>query len=79
MPDTKHTYTHIDVPGILTGMYICNDCGAQAVTPELIKHYPNCKPNESERWRKFYNDAPDKDDFRVYDNLISMVKGLIAK
>jgi hypothetical protein len=54
--------TAVDLPELAqfgkgTTVYQCADCGAYSLeTPLDIKHYPNCKPGDSEKWEKFYAD-----------------------
>lgn len=55
-PVQPHTYTEIDDVG-----FVCNDCGAWGMTPEEVAHYPTCKPGESARWQKYYEEAADDD------------------
>jgi hypothetical protein len=39
-------------------VYSCTNCGAHSLeSPKDIKHYTGCKPGESKRWEKFYEDA----------------------
>lgn len=42
------------------GLVVCDDCGAFAETPEDVKHYPSCKPGDSEKWEKYYNEQEEE-------------------
>lgn len=38
----------------------CNNCGAFAEKPELIRHYKNCRPGESKKWENFYSENKEE-------------------
>lgn len=40
------------------GVHVCHNCGAQATEIKEIKHYEICKPGESKKWEKYYNENP---------------------
>ena len=46
-------------------MFICDDCGAHADHPSLIKHHESCNPGESAYWQEYYDqlDEPTDDDY----------------
>ena len=48
--------THL-VEGDFLDIYQCNNCGAHADRAADIKHYPTCKPGESKKWEKFYDET----------------------
>jgi len=51
----EREYTEIEEAGV----HVCNDCGAYAESPEQVEHHLTCKPGESKRWEKFYEENPD--------------------
>jgi hypothetical protein len=55
----KHNILALDMPELGEGVvvYQCVDCGAHAFERENVKHHASCKPGESEKWEKFYEDA----------------------
>jgi hypothetical protein len=55
MPNTEITF--IDEEGI----YVCNNCGAHATSPEKIQHFATCSPGESEKWEKIYTEATSEE------------------
>jgi len=61
--EDKHFWDEVtqsihDIPTEDYTVYSCNNCGAHSLeSPKDIKHYARCKPGESKRWEKFYEDA----------------------
>lgn len=51
MPNSETTFIEE------AGVYVCNNCGANASSPEKIKHHDNCKIGESKRWKELYDEA----------------------
>lgn len=56
-------YTHV-----MKDVCVCNDCGAHAKTKEIVKHFSNCNPGESEYWEKFYANEDSLTDFMWQDS-----------
>jgi hypothetical protein len=53
----ENTYTNVatEIQG-LAPVWQCNDCGAYADKPDKVKHHATCKPGESARWQKYYEE-----------------------
>lgn len=53
-----------DLPQDDWGVYVCNNCGAQAETIAEIEHHSGCKPGEADKWAEYYEKAAleDEDD-----------------
>ena len=49
---------------------VCNNCGAHAENEEGIKHFKTCRPGESEKWIKHYDDAADEEIDTICGRLI---------
>lgn len=47
--------THIKIDDGGPDVYVCNNCGANAVEINNIQHHDTCTPGESKRWEEFYN------------------------
>lgn len=56
MPNTETTFIEE------AGVYVCNNCGANASSPEKIKHHDNCRRGEAARWEKFYLDTGEAEE-----------------
>ena len=52
-------YTQNDFELIDNIGFCCVNCGAFSETIEDIKHHKDCKPGESERWVKYYEEAEE--------------------
>lgn len=35
--------------------YVCDNCGADALSVKTIKHHDSCQPGECKKWVKFYS------------------------
>lgn len=58
----QHTYTIFQItkePDPPEFVRVCNDCGASAIEPEVVKHYATCNPGECQKWEQYYNDIPN--------------------
>jgi hypothetical protein len=61
--EDKHFWDEVtqsihDIPTEDYTVYSCNNCGAHSLkSPKDIKHHDTCKPGDSKRWEKFYEDA----------------------
>lgn len=53
--------TAVDI-GFNEIMHVCDNCGAQASSPNSIGHYATCKSGESKRWEKYYNKANEEEE-----------------
>lgn len=54
-------------------VFACNSCGAYALTPEDIRHYPGCKDREAPYWKGRYKsldpgDEEDEEEFLLEDD-----------
>jgi hypothetical protein len=48
--------TFIEIGDGDPGVYVCDNCGADATEASEIKHHATCRPGESKRWEKEYGD-----------------------
>ena len=55
MPNSEITFMDEE------GIYVCNNCGAHAISPGEIQHFDSCSPGESERWKKMYNETAEEE------------------
>ncbi len=51
----------MEVTWIEDDICVCDNCGAFADKPKNIKHHKNCLPGESEKWKRFYDEANEEE------------------